>query len=81
MPATAARSAFRLIGSTATGTAPMPANPGGLRPQQAVAAEPGSLPTTGFDLEAVAAAAIGFVMAGGGSLLASSRLRKRQRNG
>jgi hypothetical protein len=48
---------------------------------RSVAAENGTLPTTGFDLEGVAAVAIGLVMAGGGSLLASCRLRKRQRNG
>jgi LPXTG-motif cell wall-anchored protein len=35
------------------------------------------LPTTGLDLEGIAVVAIGLVMAGGGSMLASRRLRKR----
>jgi len=44
-------------------------------------AQDGTLPTTGFDLEALATVAMGLVMAGGGSLLASRRLRKRQHHG
>jgi LPXTG-motif cell wall-anchored protein len=81
MPATAAKSAFRLVGSSSAPARGMPRDRGGVRADRAVAAEPGTLPTTGLDLEGMAVVAIGFVMAGGTSLLASRRLRKRQRNG
>jgi LPXTG-motif cell wall-anchored protein len=80
MPAMAAKSAFRIIGSPSTQIPRVPRGPGEMSRDRSVAAENGTLPTTGLDLEGVAAVAIGLVMAGGGSLLAS-RLRKRQRNG
>jgi LPXTG-motif cell wall-anchored protein len=59
----------------------MPQDPGGVSRQRSVAAETGTLPTTGFDLAGVAAVAIGLVVAGGSGLLASRRPRVRRRNG
>jgi hypothetical protein len=81
LPAMAAKSAIRLIGSATTQDPTMPGDPGGVSPQKPAVAERGLLPTTGADLGGLAAIAIGFAMAGGGGLLGSRRLRKRQRNG
>jgi LPXTG-motif cell wall-anchored protein len=72
-----AKSALRLIGSAATEDPGVPGDPGGVSMQRPVAEETGTLPTTGLDLEGIAVVAIGLVMAGGGSMLASRRLRKR----
>lgn len=80
-PAMAAKSAFRLIGSSPTQLPGMHRDPGGVSPDRAVAARRGTLPTTGLDLEGLAAAGIGFLMAGGGGLLAAGRPRRRHRNG
>ncbi|HUN31737.1 MAG TPA: LPXTG cell wall anchor domain-containing protein [Trebonia sp.] len=77
----AARSAFRLVEPVSTQAPRMGYDPVSSRPGRSMTAQDGTLPTTGFDLEALATVAMGLVMAGGGSLLASRRLRKRQHHG
>ncbi len=82
--AAAAKTAFplsRLVAWVSPATPTTPKDPDGRSPQTAIAADTGTLPMTAFDLEGVAVVTIGFVIAGGGTLLASRRLGKRRRNG
>ncbi|HTU75732.1 MAG TPA: LPXTG cell wall anchor domain-containing protein [Trebonia sp.] len=81
MPAMAAKSALRLIGSSAPQLPGSDREQGGASTGRPAAARGGTLPTTGVDLEGLAAAGIGFMLAGGGGLLAAGRQRRRQRDG
>jgi hypothetical protein len=82
MPAIAVKSpppAPSLIGWVSPPLPARPGDPGAASLQTAAIAESGTLPITGLDLAGVAEVSAGFLIAGGGALLASRRMGKGQR--